>query len=122
MMKRQVASPAGQHAMFRFRAAATLSGWSSLRLINGGHRFHGGLAPLQAGTPAVFIAHDDRVTEMLNSSGLPYIAPELWRSEQDKVALVSRFLHDFDLDQTIDTYAKKEDQFRTHVTAIFGKQ
>ena len=38
-----------------------------------GDRFHGGVAALQAGVPAIFLSHDNRVAELTEHFGLPHL-------------------------------------------------
>lgn len=38
-----------------------------------GDRFHGGVAALQAGLPAIFLSHDNRVAELTEHFGLPQL-------------------------------------------------
>lgn len=41
-----------------------------------GDRFHGGVAALQAGQPAIFLTHDNRVSELTSHFGLPNLTTE----------------------------------------------
>lgn len=41
-----------------------------------GDRFHGGVAALQAGRPAIFLSHDNRVSELTGHFGLPSLTTE----------------------------------------------
>lgn len=41
-----------------------------------GDRFHGGVAALQAGQPAIFLTHDNRVSELTSYFGLPNLTTE----------------------------------------------
>jgi hypothetical protein len=41
-----------------------------------GDRFHGGVAALQAGLPAIFLTHDNRVSELTEHVGLPNLITE----------------------------------------------
>jgi|GEM_PF-6977805 len=85
-----------------------------------GRRFHGNLVGMQSGTPAFFIAHDDRVTEMLSSIGLPFVTPEEWDSSPDKVAFFRDFVRNFDLAKSEDMYFSKRDFFFKTLNSIVG--
>jgi hypothetical protein len=76
-----------------------------------GRRFHGNLVALQAGRPAIFIAHDDRVTEMLEAVGLPFIAPKDWEAAADKPAFAEAFARRVDLARFEDHYTAKREAF-----------
>lgn len=41
-----------------------------------GDRFHGGVAALQAGQPAIFLTHDNRVSELTGHFGLPRLSTQ----------------------------------------------
>lgn len=41
-----------------------------------GDRFHGGVAALQAGQPAIFLTHDNRVSELTSHFGLPSLTTD----------------------------------------------
>lgn len=53
------------------------SGWRQAAMAHDlflGDRFHGGVAALQAGVPAVFLSHDNRVAELTKFFGLPALS------------------------------------------------
>jgi hypothetical protein len=83
-----------------------------------GRRFHGNLVVLQAGRPAIFVAHDDRVSEMLQSVGLPFIAPRDWDAAADKVALAEDFAHGVDVAAFEARYRARLDEFRSTVRTV----
>lgn len=83
-----------------------------------GRRFHGNLVGLQSGRPAVFVAHDDRVTEMLQAVGLPFLPAAEWDTASDKPALVTRFAHGLDVSRIEDVYETKREQFGRMVKAV----
>lgn len=54
-----------------------IDGWTAHmrdKAVSIGSRFHGNVAALHAGTPALFICHDARTTEMCQFAGLPHVA------------------------------------------------
>jgi hypothetical protein len=85
-----------------------------------GRRFHGNLVTLQAGVPGLFIAHDDRVTEMVSSAGFPFLRPMEWNATQDKVALLRSFTASIDIARFEDTYSRKREHFIRQVQSIIG--
>jgi hypothetical protein len=60
---------------------------------------------MQAGTPALMIAVDDRMREMLEFIGFPYIEASTWNREADKRAYLANFLGKIDTQAVIDRYS-----------------
>jgi hypothetical protein len=85
-----------------------------------GRRFHGNLVGLQAGRPAIFIAHDDRVLEMVESIGVPYIRSEEWEHAEDKRDFLSKFVHSVDVTRFENHYCEKRAQFLERIKSLFG--
>ncbi|WP_426128973.1 polysaccharide pyruvyl transferase family protein [Pararhizobium sp. PWRC1-1] len=77
-----------------------------------GRRFHGCIIGMQAGTPALMIAVDDRMREMLEFIGFPYIEAATWNREADKRPYLSSFLAKIDTQAVIDRYSACEANFR----------
>jgi len=83
-----------------------------------GRRFHGCIIGMQAGTPALMIAVDDRMREMLEFIGFPYIEAATWNRDADKRAYLSNFLAKIDTQAVIDRYCACEANFRTALRQI----
>ncbi|CAN7616720.1 polysaccharide pyruvyl transferase family protein [Pararhizobium sp. LjRoot238] len=83
-----------------------------------GRRFHGCIIGMQAGTPALMIAVDDRMREMLEFIGFPYIEAATWNREADKRAYLSNFLAKIDTQTVIDRYSACEANFRNALGQI----
>jgi hypothetical protein len=83
-----------------------------------GRRFHGCIIGMQAGTPALMIAVDDRMREMLEFIGFPYIEAATWNRDADKRAYLSNFLAKIDTQAVIDRYSACEANFRTALRQI----
>ncbi len=83
-----------------------------------GRRFHGCIIGMQAGTPALMIAVDDRMREMLEFIGFPYIEAATWNREADKRAYLSNFLAKIDTQAVIDRYSACEANFRNALRQI----
>ena len=77
-----------------------------------GRRFHGCIIGMQAGMPALMIAVDDRMREMLEFVGFPYIEAATWNREADKTAYLPNFLSKIDTQAVIDRYSACEANFR----------
>ncbi|WP_028745182.1 polysaccharide pyruvyl transferase family protein [Rhizobium mesoamericanum] len=83
-----------------------------------GRRFHGCIIGMQAGTPALMIAVDDRMREMLEFIGFPYIEAATWNREADKRAYLTNFLAQIDTQAVIDRYSACEANFRNALGQI----
>ena len=83
-----------------------------------GRRFHGCIIGMQAGTPALMIAVDDRMREMLEFIGFPYIEAATWNREADKRAYLTNFLAKIDTQAVIDRYSACEANFRNALRQI----
>lgn len=85
-----------------------------------GHRFHGNLVAMQSGVPSVFVAHDERVLEMLSSLAFPFIPKNEWIQATNKRALIEEFIEKFDLELSINNYMLKFEKFHNQLNVIFG--
>lgn len=56
-----------------------------------GDRFHGGVAALQAGVPAIFLSHDNRVAELAEHFGLPRLTTKAF-ARRGLPAVLEEFL------------------------------
>ncbi|QRM53292.1 polysaccharide pyruvyl transferase family protein [Sinorhizobium sp. BG8] len=90
----------------------------SVRDLCFGRRFHGCIIGMQAGTPALMIAVDDRMREMLEFIGFPYIEAATWNRETDKRAYLANFLGQIDAQAVIDRYNACEVNFRNALGQI----
>jgi hypothetical protein len=86
-----------------------------------GRRFHGNLVGLQAGRPALFIAHDDRVTEMLDSVGIPYVLPSSFHEAPDRVKFFDNFIRSINIGQFEDKYGAKTEAFRICIKSLLSR-
>lgn len=75
-------------------------------------RFHGSIAALQAGTPSLMIAIDDRMKEMLGFIGFPFIEPNEWIEQLDKRGYLNARLEAIDLAAVLGRYDEREAAFR----------
>jgi hypothetical protein len=78
-------------------------------------RFHGHIVALQAGVPSIAIALDDRMREMLNYVGFPFMEQEAWQSQQDRLSCLSDFIRGIPVDAVIDRYLEREATFRDNL-------
>ncbi len=93
-------------------------GAMSARDLCFGRRFHGCIIGMQAGTPALMIAVDDRMREMLEFIGFPYIEAATWNREADKRGYLANFLGQIDSQAVIDRYSACEVNFRNALGQI----
>jgi len=91
--------------------------WSEGHDLFFGRRFHGGVAAMQAGVPALFVSIDDRMREMLSFAGLPYIDGSALEGA-DKVAVLRKFVEDYDPVATVRAYEEREADFRQNVNRL----
>ncbi|MCR4266041.1 polysaccharide pyruvyl transferase family protein [Nitratireductor sp. ZSWI3] len=87
--------------------------WVSSQDLCFGRRFHGSIIGMQAGVPALMIAVDDRMREMLEFIGFPYIEAAVWNRETNKKAYLGNFLSKIDTQAVIDRYSACEANFRS---------
>ncbi len=82
-----------------------------------GDRFHGGVAALQAGVPAIFLTHDNRVAELTEHFALPAMALEKF-SRHGLAGTIETLLNDEALNRTKavyrDRYATFKKTFAAH--------
>jgi Polysaccharide pyruvyl transferase len=92
--------------------------WIAARELCFGRRFHGCIIGMQAGVPALMIAVDDRMREMLEFVGFPYIEAATWNREVDKKAYLANFLSKIDTQAVIDRYSACEANFRSALSHV----
>jgi len=85
-----------------------------------GRRFHGNLVGMQVGKPALFIAHDERVVEMLSAIGLPFVDADQWASEPNKLRFIEGFRRSVDPTRFEETYRRKREQFVDRLLRLIG--
>ncbi|MBA8903965.1 polysaccharide pyruvyl transferase family protein [Phyllobacterium sp. P30BS-XVII] len=76
-----------------------------------GRRFHGSIIGMQSGIPALMIAVDDRMREMLDFVGFPHIEASVWNREPQKKAFLQDFLSKIDVPAAIHRYSECEANF-----------
>lgn len=76
-----------------------------------GDRFHGGIASLHAGKPALFMAHDNRVREMCDFFGLPWMTTQELAAE-GPAAAVTRSITPGRITDMKRTYTKRLDDYK----------
>lgn len=81
-----------------------------------GDRFHGGVAVLQAGQPAIFLKHDNRVSELTNHFGLPALTTQEFAQKGLK-ATMDQYLSDDALARMKKIYRQRHAEF----SAIMAK-
>jgi len=82
-----------------------------------GDRFHGGVAALQAGQPAIFLKHDNRVTELTAHFDLPALSTQKF-AEKGLAATMEEYLSVERLDKMKATYRKRHGEY---VAALAGQ-
>ena len=92
--------------------------WTSSRDFAFGRRFHGNVIALQAGVPALMVAVDDRMREMLNFSGLPKIDANEFNGANDRAAFVTDHLARMNIPQVVEKYSDRERNFRSVLNEI----
>lgn len=92
--------------------------WSSSRDLCIGRRFHGCVIGMQAGTPSLMIAVDDRMREMLEFIGFPYIEAGVWNRESDKRAHLANFLSKIDAQAVTERYSACEANFQSALNQV----
>lgn len=101
-----------QHELRVFFDTTQWRTWASTQDFCFGRRFHGCVIGMQAGVPALMIAVDDRMREMLEFIGFPYLEAAIWNRERDKKAYLSHFLSKIDTPAVIERYSACEANFR----------
>jgi hypothetical protein len=76
-----------------------------------GRRFHGSIIGMQSGIPALMIAVDDRMREMLDFVGFPHIEASVWNREPQKKAYLQNFLANIDTAAAMDRYSACAENF-----------
>ena len=92
--------------------------WIASRELCFGRRFHGCIIGMQAGVPALMIAVDDRMREMLGFVGFPYIEAATWNREANKKAYLGNFLSKIDTQSVVDRYSACEANFRSALANV----
>jgi len=75
-----------------------------------GDRFHGGVAAMQAGVPSIFLAQDNRVSELTDFYAMPRLTIDEFARLGMKATL-DKFLSDKVLDRMKDTYRMRHQAF-----------
>ncbi len=101
-----------KHELLVFFDTNQWRSWVSARDLCFGRRFHGCIIGMQAGVPSLMIAVDDRMREMLEFIGFPYMEAAVWNREPDRKAYLASFLSKIDSQAVIDRYSACETNFR----------
>ena len=91
--------------------------WSASFDFNTGRRLHGAIIAMQAGVPALPVAVDDRMREMLGYSGLPHLDTKIW-SDNVTPSLINQVIRSTDISQAIETYQANHEKFRGALSSI----
>lgn len=75
-------------------------------------RFHGSMVALQAGVPSLMIALDDRMREMLDFIGFPYLNLNDWIDQSSKADFLNSFMDQLNVSAILDKYSQRELAFR----------
>ena len=86
--------------------------WASTMNFSFGSRFHGNIITLQASVPSLMVAVDDRMREMLEFVGLPYIDKADLNGASNRAEIVTGYLANLDTAAVIDQYDERERGFR----------
>jgi hypothetical protein len=72
-----------------------------------GRRFHGNLAAMQVGRPAIFVAHDDRVQDMATAIGLPWLSAQDWVGSPHRMDAIKAVAQSYDAEKASAAYLQK---------------
>jgi len=93
--------------------------WASTMEFNFGRRFHGSIIALQAGVPSLMVAVDDRMREMLDFVGLPYVdATKLGQANEKRAQFVADHLSGLNVSALVEKYREREKGFRAVLKEI----
>lgn len=82
-----------------------------------GDRFHGGVAALQAGVPALFLSHDNRVAELTEHFGLPHLTTSAF-ARKGLVGVMEEFLSSEAIRAMKVLYQQRFEEFHTVTTRV----
>jgi len=85
-----------------------------------GRRFHGGIIAMQAGVPTVFAAIDDRMREMLNWMGFPFVEGREFTSSNNKGKMLEAVIEGLDPATLRAKYDENEASFRQALRTFIG--
>lgn len=105
-------------ALYCFFDPAQWRVWNSCFDFCFSRRFHGAVAAMQAGVPAVMVCIDDRMVEMANFAGFPYLSRGSWNEEPDKASALRAFLAQVEVSKAVDIYRSNEESFRTRLRML----
>jgi len=92
--------------------------WISGQDFSFGRRFHGAIIGMQSGIPALMIAVDDRMREMLSFVGFPHIESEVWNRARRKKELLRNFLSKINVEAALRRYSECEASFNAGLKDI----
>lgn len=109
-LSRKSGVPVNFNRYYYFSEAGAWRQASMLHDVYVGDRFHGGVAALQAGQPAIFLKHDNRVSELTGHFDLPALpTPEL--SRKGLGIVLAEYLAPERLAKMKKTYRKRHSEF-----------
>lgn len=97
----------------RYYYFAEAGAWRQAAMLHDvyiGDRFHGGVAALQAGQPAIFLKHDNRVTELTGHVGLPALRTQKF-AKMGLAAVLEEYLSDERLAEMKALYRQRHAEF-----------
>lgn len=92
--------------------------WTSTMDFSFGRRFHGAIIALQAGVPGLMVAVDDRMREMLDFSGLPYVEATILDHAENRAEFVADHIAGLHVAEILDHYNEREQGFRAALAEI----
>lgn len=101
--------------MFAFFDTNQWRTWAGFHDLSLQRRFHGCIATMQAGVPTVSIAVDDRMREMLNFIGFPYLDKKVWEAQENRSDFLRDFLTSVSPEGISEQYVICESSFRRHL-------
>lgn len=86
--------------------------WAAESDLFFGRRFHGGIIAMQMGVPALFVSIDDRMKEMLEWMGFPFVDTKEFTPAPDKAAFLKDWISGLDRKAVLKKYNAREKAFR----------
>ncbi|UWR94427.1 polysaccharide pyruvyl transferase family protein (plasmid) [Phaeobacter inhibens] len=114
MLNRWLSRKCGHKVDFnRYYYFSEAGAWRQAAMLHDvyiGDRFHGGVAALQAGQPAIFLKHDNRVAELTEHFGLPALNTQKFMRKGLK-AVLDEYLSPEMLDTMKATYRQRHAEY-----------
>lgn len=116
-LSRKSGVPINFNRYYYFAEAGAWRQASMLHDVYVGDRFHGGVAALQAGQPAIFLKHDNRVSELTAHFDLPAL-PTAEFAEMGLAAVLETYLAPARLTQMKETYRRRHGEFTAALAEV----